>query len=75
MSAYGSIIGLNQVVDEETAALIHETRFIECVVACGYTENALGMLKKKKNIRILDIPELNSRGLDIDLKKVNGGLL
>jgi phosphoribosylaminoimidazolecarboxamide formyltransferase/IMP cyclohydrolase len=75
MSAYGSVVGLNQVVDEETAVLIHETRFIECVVACGYTENALEILKKKKNIRILDIPELNSRGLDIDLKKVNGGLL
>ena len=75
MSAYGSIIGLNQVVDEETAVLIHETRFIECVVACGYTENALGILKKKKNIRILDIPELSPRGLDIDIKKVNGGLL
>ncbi len=75
MSAYGGIVGLNQVVDEETAALVRESRFIECVVACGYTENALGILKNKKNIRILDIPELNLRGLDIDLKKVNGGLL
>ena len=75
MSAYGGIIGLNQVVDEDTAVLIHESRFIECVVACGYTENALEILKNKKNIRILDIPELNLRGLDIDLKKINGGLL
>jgi phosphoribosylaminoimidazolecarboxamide formyltransferase/IMP cyclohydrolase len=75
LSAYGGIVGLNQVVDDKTALLVNESRFIECIVACGYTENALDILKKKKNIRILDIPKLNIEGLDIDLKKVNGGLL
>lgn len=75
MSAYGGIVGLNQVVDEETAALIHKTRFIECLISLGYTENALKLLKKKKNIRILELSSLASKGLDIDFKKVNGGLL
>jgi phosphoribosylaminoimidazolecarboxamide formyltransferase/IMP cyclohydrolase len=75
MSAYGGIVGLNQVVDEEAAALIHKTRFIECLISLGYTENALKLLKKKKNIRILELSTLKAKGLDIDFKKVNGGLL
>lgn len=75
LSAFGGIVGLNTIVDEETAGLIVESGFIECLIACGYTEKALNLLKEKKNLRILDIPDINQRGLDIDMKKVTGGLL
>ena len=74
MSAFGSVVGLNKVVDEDTAKLIYEN-FIECVLAPGYTEKALEILRKKKNIRILDIPKINKRGMDIDIKKITGGIL
>ncbi len=74
LSAFGSVVGLNRVVDEETASLMHK-EFVECVLACGYTDSALKILKRKKNIRILDIPSLNKSGIDVDIRKVTGGLL
>jgi phosphoribosylaminoimidazolecarboxamide formyltransferase / IMP cyclohydrolase len=74
ISAFGSIIGLNRIVDEETAKLIHE-QFVECVIALGFTEKAQEVLKKKKNIRLLELPNLQRRGEDIDIKKVTGGAL
>ncbi len=75
LSAFGGIVGLNKVVDEDTAGLINSSRFIECVIAPGYTDKAVEILKRKKNVRILDIPDMNKRGLDIDIKKVTGGML
>ncbi len=58
LSAYGSIIGLNREVDMSSARLLHETPFVECLLAPGFTEDALKLLKKKKNRRILAVPEI-----------------
>lgn len=58
VSAFGSIIGLNQVVDMETAKKIDETFFVECVLAPGYEKDTLELLVKKKNRRFLACPEL-----------------
>jgi len=58
VSAFGGIIGLNRVVDLEAAKKIHETFFVECVVAPGYDPEALELLKKKKNRRFLACPQL-----------------
>ena len=51
-SAFGGIVGLNRIVDEETAKAIGEI-FTEVVVAPGYTPEALALLEAKKNIRLL----------------------
>ena len=48
MSAYGSIIGLNRKVDMETAHLLHETEFVECIIAPDFDDAALALLTKKK---------------------------
>src|SRR3990170_2421002 len=58
VSAFGSIIGLNQVVDMETAKKIDEIFFVECVLAPGYEKDTLELLVKKKNRRVLACPEL-----------------
>jgi len=58
VSAFGCIIGLNRVVDLETAKKIDETFFVECVLAPGYEKEALELLKKKKNRRFLACPQL-----------------
>ncbi len=57
MSAYGSIVAFNRVVDEATAALM-KGKYIEVVVAPGYSDDALKILKKKKNIRIIEMKSL-----------------
>jgi phosphoribosylaminoimidazolecarboxamide formyltransferase/IMP cyclohydrolase len=58
LSAFGCIIGLNQVVDMATAEKIHKTFFVECVLAPGYQPEAIELLKKKKNRRFLACPDL-----------------
>lgn len=58
VSAFGSIIGLNRVVDLETAKKIDQTFFVECVLAPGYEEKVLELLTRKKNRRFLACPDL-----------------
>lgn len=56
MSAFGSVIALNRSVDLATAELIHETRFVEAVIAPDYYRNALELIRGKKNRRIVRAP-------------------
>ncbi len=77
LSAFGSIIGLNREVDMETAKLLHETHFVECMLAPGFTDEAFKLLKKKKARRLLVVPEiLNGRMKgDFVWKHIAGGML
>ncbi len=52
LSAFGGIIAANRVVDAVTAENIVKT-FFECVIAPDFSADALQVLKKKKNLRIL----------------------
>lgn len=74
-SAFGGIVGFNRKVDIKTAAEIVST-FVEAIIASGYDEDALEILKEKKDLRVLLLPSLEGypqKGYD--LKKVVGGLL
>ncbi len=56
VSAFGSVIAVNRPVDADTAGGIGGM-FVECVVAPGFTEDALEVLTAKKNIRLLRFPD------------------
>lgn len=76
LSAFGSIIALNRTVDLAVAKLIHETEFIECVLAPGYEPDALELMKKKKTRRLLatgkfQIPSEN----ELEIRAITGGAL
>lgn len=75
VSAYGGIAALNRTVDKETAEKMSEI-FLEAVIAPAFSEEALAVLTKKKNIRLL-ITELPTPGTiqDVEMKKVSGGML
>lgn len=73
VSAYGGIIALNRVVDEETAKLVIET-FMEAVIAPDFSAEAVEVLKTKKNLRILAVGE-KAKEKDVWLEKVSGGFL
>ena len=78
ISAFGSIVGFNRVVDVKTAkAILKEADFVECIIAPGYEREALEALKVKKNLRLLEVKGfgLKSENYDKDMKKVVGGLL
>lgn len=76
VSVFGGILAINGTVDEATAAEINKI-FIEIVIAEAYTPEALEILKTKKNIRLLELPDIRARREkgSFDMKKVYGGLL
>jgi phosphoribosylaminoimidazolecarboxamide formyltransferase/IMP cyclohydrolase len=56
-SAFGGIYAFSREVDHETANLLSD-RFVEVTIAPGYTDEALKILSKRENRRILDSKEL-----------------
>ncbi|MFQ5862474.1 MAG: bifunctional phosphoribosylaminoimidazolecarboxamide formyltransferase/IMP cyclohydrolase [Candidatus Brocadiales bacterium] len=84
VSAFGSVIGLNNRVDAQTAEEIAAPgHFIEAVVAPDFTSGALEILKTRRkwgaNLRILRAGELArvhpGKKISLDMKRVVGGLL
>ncbi len=75
VSAYGGIAAYNCIVDAETAADMARI-FLEAIVAPGYEEDALKILKAKTNLRLLVTGDLTGQTSDrLEVRKVNGGLL
>ncbi|QEK13024.1 bifunctional phosphoribosylaminoimidazolecarboxamide formyltransferase/IMP cyclohydrolase [Crassaminicella thermophila] len=76
VSIFGGIVAMNRTIDKRTAEEINKI-FIEIVIAPDYDEDALEILKSKKNIRILKLANINKKQSKnaLDMKKVNGGLL
>jgi phosphoribosylaminoimidazolecarboxamide formyltransferase / IMP cyclohydrolase len=75
VSAFGGIVGFNRTVDAETATELTST-FLEAVIAPGYSEEALAIFTAKKNVRVMQVPLLDSYvSGGFDLKRVTGGLL
>lgn len=74
MSAFGSIIALNRECNKEIANEISKV-FVEIVIAVKFSEQALKILSKKKNLRLLEIGELSRAENLKDTRKVIGGLL
>ncbi|RCW50762.1 MULTISPECIES: bifunctional phosphoribosylaminoimidazolecarboxamide formyltransferase/IMP cyclohydrolase [unclassified Halanaerobium] len=79
LSAFGSIIAVNRIIDAATAREIaDEDKFIEVVIAPDYQDDALRILKERSdNMRILRTGDLyiNYEKPGYSMKKVTGGLL
>ncbi len=73
VSAFGGIVGCNQIVDIKTARAMRES-FFEIVSAPDYEEEALKELRKSKNLRIIKFKGKMSP-LCIDLRSVWGGVM
>ncbi len=74
MSAYGGVIALNRRVDAACATALSE-QFIEVLLAPGFDEDALALLGKKKNVRLLELPEWPPPSHEVEGKPVIGGQL
>jgi len=74
-SAFGGVVALNRECDAATAEQVVDS-FKEVVVAPGYTDDALGVLRGSDNLRVLDVGALDAdagRWTETDL--VGGRLL
>ena len=81
VSAFGGIVGTNRPVTKELAEAMQDT-FYEAIIAPGFDPDALPLLKQRKNLEILSVPNaLIGRHLRrpdanaFDMKRVAGGLL
>ena len=60
ISAFGGIVACNFIINKEIAKKINET-FFEIIISNGYNKSALNILKKKKNIRLIDASKYNHK--------------
>jgi phosphoribosylaminoimidazolecarboxamide formyltransferase/IMP cyclohydrolase len=73
VSAFGSVIAFNTVVDAATARAMSGL-FVEVVVAPSFHEEALAVFAAKKNLRVVELPVSRAVGA-LDYKRVRGGFL
>jgi phosphoribosylaminoimidazolecarboxamide formyltransferase/IMP cyclohydrolase len=74
-SAFGGIVALNRTLDADAARAITEI-FTEVIIAPDATDEAIGIVAAKKNLRLLlagGLPDPRAPGLTV--KSVAGGLL
>lgn len=73
VSAYGGVVASNRKVDAATAKAM-SSLFIECIIAPGFEVEALKFLANKKNLRLLDMPDLMIEP-DFELRSITRGVL
>jgi phosphoribosylaminoimidazolecarboxamide formyltransferase/IMP cyclohydrolase len=74
LSAFGSVIALNKTCTLEIAESIKKI-FVEIIICPNYDNNALELLKQKKNLRILETKGTRKNNKGYDLRWVVNGLL
>tara|TARA_B100000959_G_scaffold181912_1_gene190204 strand:- start:584 stop:2134 length:1551 start_codon:yes stop_codon:yes gene_type:complete len=73
VSAFGGIIVCNFKINKSIANKINKI-FFEVILAKGFDKNALKILKKKKNLRIIDISKFEEKNNTV-IKFFNGSFL
>jgi phosphoribosylaminoimidazolecarboxamide formyltransferase/IMP cyclohydrolase len=71
VSAYGSVVCFNREINKNVAEEIAGT-FVEVLVAPSFSEEALAIIRKKENMRVLILPEKS--GSD-EIRSIEGGVL
>jgi phosphoribosylaminoimidazolecarboxamide formyltransferase/IMP cyclohydrolase len=77
VSAFGGIIAFNRPVDAATLEAV-SAQFLEVLLAPGYTDDALAVIARKANVRVLEIAlpqDAGGAGARWDWKRVGGGFL
>jgi phosphoribosylaminoimidazolecarboxamide formyltransferase/IMP cyclohydrolase len=80
VASFGAIVGVNRLLDGATAREIAANSY-EAVIAPGFSESALGILRQKAGLELLHVPPNPIEGMRdygiarLDFKRVGGGLL
>ena len=75
VSIFGGIVAANREIDEETATEMSKI-FLEVIIAPSFSKEAQEILSKKKNIRLLQLADINQKiERGVKAKTVLGGLL
>ena len=74
-SAYGGIVALNRPVDRATARALARARFLECIVAPGFAQAALVLLRRKKHLRLMMVKGVGRGASTVRVMPIDGGAL
>jgi phosphoribosylaminoimidazolecarboxamide formyltransferase/IMP cyclohydrolase len=74
LSAFGGIVALNRPLGLRTAKIIAQSGFLECIIAPSIEKDAGECFKDKKNLRLIECPDLEPVA-EPDLKRISGWLL
>jgi len=58
ISAFGGVVAINSIITKKLAVELNKT-FFEVIIAKGFKIEALNILKKRKNIKLINCKELN----------------
>jgi phosphoribosylaminoimidazolecarboxamide formyltransferase / IMP cyclohydrolase len=73
VSAYGGVVASNRNIDAVTAQAM-SSLFIECIAAPGFEKEAWEILAHKKNLRLVEMPDLKVEP-DFELRSITRGVL
>lgn len=73
ISAFGGVIAANRAFDAETAHALGEL-FVECIAAPAFTDDAREILAKRKNLRLVEMPDLDIEPR-YELRTITRGIL
>ena len=73
-SIFGGIVGITSTVDKAVAEELHKI-FLEIVVAYDFTDEALEVLRTKKNLRVLKLAKIEDSKQKYEMKYLDGKLL
>jgi phosphoribosylaminoimidazolecarboxamide formyltransferase/IMP cyclohydrolase len=73
VSAFGGIVAFNRTMDEAAARAAAEI-FTEVIIAPDFADDALAVLRSKKNLRVLQAGE-PQRSEGLEYKQISGGML
>ncbi len=74
ISAFGGIIAINQPCDDILAEEISKV-FVEIVLAPAFTKKSLDIFSKKKNLRVLEVGNVEPRDQLLEVRNIVGGII
>jgi phosphoribosylaminoimidazolecarboxamide formyltransferase/IMP cyclohydrolase len=80
VASFGAIVGVNRQLDGATAREIAANSY-EAVIAPGFDDSAIGILRQKSSLELVHVPPGPTEGMRdygiarLDFKRIGGGLL
>ena len=74
ISSFGGIIAINQPCDDILAEEISKV-FVEIVLAPAFTKKSLDIFSKKKNLRVLEVGNIEKRDQLLEVRNIVGGVI
>ena len=74
ISAFGGIVSCNYKINKNLALELNKV-FLEVIIANGFEKEALKILKKKKNLRIIDANNLSFKSIENFISNFNSILI